>query len=277
MARLLFWNAYKSASEDAISQIANIKQVDLVALAEAQHVSDESIQDRLRSRCQRTFHSVPGAFRIRVYSSFPVDYIRVLSDENNIVSLELRQIFAPSILVIFAHLASKMGQDEPAVSMLATRLRSQIEKLETKAGHRRTIVMGDLNMEPYETGVVSSETLHATMCAKIARRRARQVHGEDRTFFYNPMWNLLGDNNDGPPGTFYRSKNDPNARFWHMTDQVLLRPDAIDLVDVGSLGIITKAGELNLATREGMPNRKYSDHFPIFISTKDEANTPEQA
>jgi hypothetical protein len=137
--------------------------------------------------------------------------------------------------------------------------------------------MGDLNMEPYEPGIVSSETLHATMCAKIARRRVRQVHGEKRSFFYNPMWNLLGDKTEGPPGTFYRSKNDPNARFWHMTDQVLLRPDAIDLVNMDSLGIVTKADALDLATKDGMPNRKHSDHFSICISTKDEVDTLERA
>jgi hypothetical protein len=124
-------------------------------------------------------------------------------------------------------------------------------------------------MEPHEAGVLSSETLHATMCMNIARSRSRKVHGQERFFFYNPMWSLLGDQTKGPPGTYYRKKSDPNAQFWHMIDQVLLRPDAIDLVDMQSLAIVTRADGIELARPDGRPDRSYSDHFPIFIETRD--------
>lgn len=79
----------------------------------------------------------------------------------------------------------------------------------------------------------------------------------------------VGRSDKGPPGTYYRNKSDPNAQFWHMIDQVLLRPDAIDLVDIQSLAIVTRADGIELAGPNGRPDRSYSDHLPIFIETRD--------
>ena len=273
MARLLFWNVQKHASADIIAQIASSNHADVIALAEAGHLEDAVLTRSLWTHSQQTFRRAVGAFRIRVYSSLPEDYIQVRADANGLVLISLRQVFAPDLLIAFAHLPSKMTTDFLGLATLATRLRAAIEDAENIVRHSRTIIMGDLNMEPHEVGLLSSEALHATMCMRIARGRSRTVHGEERRFFYNPMWNLLGDQTRGPPGTYYRSTNDPDAQFWHMIDQVLLRPDVIDLVDIDSLAIITRSDEVALARRNGRPNSRHSDHFPIFIETRDQ---PEQ-
>lgn len=269
MTRLLFWNTHQKAAERVIAQVAAGKQADILALAEASHVNKDTMVRELLLQSGRTYHQAEGAFRIRVYSALPRNYLRVLSEPIGMVFIEVRQVFAPSVLVAFVHLTSKMGLSTASVDMLSARIRPEIEKMEAKVKHGRTIIMGDLNMEPYDIGVVSSESFHATMCARIARRRERRVQGQPRFYFYNPMWNLLGDQTKGPPGTFYRSKGDPNAVFWHMIDQVLLRPDMIDLVDIASLDIVTDTGKINLTTNDGRPNLEYSDHFPIYISTRE--------
>lgn len=269
MTRLLFWNIRQTANADVIAQVVASKQADVIALAEARHLDDGPLTESLRMHCHRAFHRAIGTFKVHVYSTLPSDYIRVHSSSMSMVILSLRQVFGPTLLIVFAHLASKMGTNSDGLSLLATRLRSEIEQMEVSVRHSRTIVMGDLNMEPHESGVLSSETLHATMSMSIARSRSRKVHGQRRLFFYNPMWNLLGDQTKGPPGTFYRNRSDPVAQFWHMMDQVLLRPDVIDLVDTQSLTIVTKADGLELARPNGHPNLDYSDHFPIFIETRD--------
>ena len=269
MARLLFWNVQRHANADVIAKVVAGKQADMLALAEAGHLDDGVVVKSLQVHCHRTFHPIFGAFRVRVYASLPADYIQVRANSMSMVLLSLRQVFAPDLLIAFAHLTSKVATDSNGVGLLATRLRSEIEHMELTVQHSRTVIMGDLNMEPHEVGVLSSEALHATMCMKIARARSRKVHGQERFFFYNPMWNLLGDQTKGPPGTYYRSRSDPNAQFWHMIDQVLLRPDAIDLMDIQSLTIVTRADGIELARPNGRPDRNYSDHFPIFIGTRD--------
>jgi hypothetical protein len=82
----------------------------------------------------------------------------------------------------------------------------QIHEAETQYVHTRTVVVGDMNMNPFEDGMCRSEGLHAVMCKHIARKEKRTVLGKERLFFYNPMWNFLGDETRGPPGTYYRSK-----------------------------------------------------------------------
>jgi len=134
---------------------------------------------------------------------------------------------------------------------------------EKKAGHFRTVVIGDLNMNPFEDGMVGSEGLHAVMVRAIANRRDRIVAGERRPFFYNPMWSYFGDDSEGPPGTYYRSFAKPINYHWNMFDQVLLRPDLLEAYDRGDVRILTRAGDTSLLTAAGTPLKSISDHLPI--------------
>src|SRR4051794_28816862 len=109
MARLLFWNVQKHASADIIAQVVSSKQADVVALAEARHLEDEILTRSLRAYSQRAFHAAIGAFRIRVYSSLPEDYVQVRAQTDGLVFVSLRQVFAPDLLIAFAHLACKVA------------------------------------------------------------------------------------------------------------------------------------------------------------------------
>ena len=46
--------------------------------------------------------------------------------------------------------------------------------MENKAGHKRTVLVGDLNMNPFETGLVTASGLNATMTRKLPRRKNGQ-------------------------------------------------------------------------------------------------------
>lgn len=128
----------------------------------------------------------------------------------------------PGILLAVAHLVDRRIASTNEQAMLAVELGKEIVRVETSIGHERTILVGDLNMNPFEDGVTGSLGLHAVMTRKIAERRSRTVQGTERKFFYNPMWGLLGDQTIGAPGTFYHRKPGVIDVFWHMVDQVLL-------------------------------------------------------
>ena len=268
MTKFLFWNIRNTASESVVADIAASKHADIVALAEAKCVDDIALIAELQNSSRRKYEAVPGAFRIKVYSCLPRTYIKTLSDTVDGVFLSVKQSLGPSLLLSLVHLQSKMGIDPASVDMMATRFRPQIEMMEQSVRHSRTLVMGDFNMDPFDGGLVDSEAFHSTMCRVIAKRGERTVRGASRKLFYNPMWRLLGDRSStSPPGTFYRNKSESKALFWHMVDQVLIRPEAVDLVNIDSLEIVTNTSNLSLRSDNGLPNRKYSDHFPIFIET----------
>lgn len=90
--------------------------------------------------------------------------------------------------------------------------------------------------------------------------------GREYPFFYNPMWNHFGDANESPPGTYYYAGSRHKEFFWQMFDQVLLRPDLIELFELGALKILDKDGTSSLLTEHGLPNNNViSDHLPILF------------
>jgi hypothetical protein len=98
----------------------------------------------------------------------------------------------------------------------------------------------------------------------LAARRTRQVQGEQRRFFYNPMWNYFGDRSVA--GTYYDSRGGPLCFFWNMFDQVLLRPELVSHFKGNTVEIVTTAGSTNLITRLNRPNKDdASDHLPILF------------
>jgi hypothetical protein len=65
-------------------------------------------------------------------------------------------------------------------------LANSIRSVEQKIGHTRTILVGDLNMNPFEEGVVSAAGLHAVMTRRIAEKQSRIVQEKEYPFFAIP-------------------------------------------------------------------------------------------
>ena len=80
------------------------------------------------------------------------------------------------------------------------------------------------------------------------------------------MWGFLG--NGVVSGTMYYNSSDHINYFWHMYDQVLLRPELIPFFDDKGLEIVTNIGSENLLSDIGIVNKKYSDHLPIIFTLK---------
>ncbi len=179
----------------------------------------------------------------------------------------VRSLLGPSFLLVCAHLASKMFQSDDDQADLAHRLAWTIRDEEKREGHARTVVVGDLNMNPFERGVVGSEGLQAVMDRRVALRGARVVQGVARDFFYNPMWSRLGDDSAGPPGTYFSERSSPFSLFWHTFDQVLLRPALLPYFDATSLAVLVKVGDVSLLRHDGTPDTRIgSDHLPLVFS-----------
>lgn len=264
MIKIAFWNVGTRAPSADIAAVAAETHADIIALAELRKGDRSLVAHNLCARTGRSYSQIENSFRIPMFTSLPLRDATALRETRHGTFIKVRQIQEEekSFLLVIVHLPSKAGGDP---SSFTHRLRSEIEEEEKKIGHARTIVMGDFNMEPYDRGLVSSEGLHATMCRSIARRRSRIVRGVERRFFYNPMWSLLGDATRGPPGSFYYRKNYPEVIFWQMIDQVIMRPEAIDIVNIDSIRFITFSSEYEIATRDGKPSM--SDHFPLIMET----------
>jgi hypothetical protein len=114
------------------------------------------------------------------------------------------------IILSIAHLPSKNRKGNLDQFRICQRFSASIRDAEKDIGHSKTIRVGDLNISPFDDGVVAASGLNGTMSWYIAQRINRIVDGEDYPFFYNPMWNFLGDFKSSSPGTYYYNKSGEN-------------------------------------------------------------------
>ncbi len=134
------------------------------------------------------------------------------------------------------------------------------------AGHTRTLLVGDLNMNPFESGMIAAGSLNAVMTRDLADRVTRRVQRRDYPFFYNPMWSLLGDATRGPAGTYYRDSGDHHDYFWNMFDQVLVRPTLLPHFRNEDIMIPSDDGTASLLNARGFLDENCaSDHLPLLF------------
>ena len=94
------------------------------------------------------------------------------------------------------------------------KLDTQIAREEDQAGHRRTVLLGDLNMNPFEPGLVGAGGLNAVMSRQIASRATRTVQGTEYRFFYNPMWGHFGDRRNHTAGSYFYASSEHVSYYW---------------------------------------------------------------
>ncbi len=86
-------------------------------------------------------------------------------------------------------------------------------------------------------------------------------------FFYNPMWGKMGDNSQGPPGTYYYNDSSYANLFWHTFDQVIMRPDLLEYFSDESLQVLDSIKGVSLVSPDGIPDTSIgSDHLPILVT-----------
>lgn len=164
-----------------------------------------------------------------------------------------------------AHLPSKVNFTEESLLVESVHLAQSINKVETSEGHARTILLGDMNMNPFEAGMIAAGGLHAVMSRKVAHRKTRTVQHHKYKYFYNPMWGHLGDNGEAG-GTFYYEGADSLCYYWNLYDQVLLRPALLNGFAPENVRIPTSIRGHSLLQEDGRPDKEMSsDHLPVML------------
>jgi hypothetical protein len=119
-------------------------------------------------------------------------------------------------------------------------------------------------MDPFEAGIIGAVGLHAVMSRQIAARDIRTVQGRDYRLFYNPMWGHFGDAKSSTAGSYYYDSAQHVNYFWHMFDQVLIRPELAERFDSSHVKIVTSLAERSLVRPDGRPDAATcSDHLPV--------------
>jgi hypothetical protein len=266
MTSFLFWNLKRKPRQSLVAKLALSYEVDVIMLAEC--IIPIDVLLRSLNAKDSLYHYAPGigCDKISIFTRFSRDFIPPVYEESRITMRQLRLPGATEILLAVVHFPSKLNWAPSSQAAECSMLSRTIRDTETKIGHTRSVVVGDMNMNPFEEGLINASGLHGVMSRRIAERNTRVVQQREYPFFYNPMWNFLGDAVSNPPGTFYYSSAEHTAYFWHMFDQVLIRPALLDRFNNADLSILTTDGEISFLTANGTPDDNVaSDHLPIFF------------
>ncbi len=252
---------------DTVAKLVQLHQVDVAILAESSFLPTELLTT-LNPIGSSDYYYAPGILndRIQVFTKFSAEFISPVFESDK---LTIRHLFLPgqeSILLATIHFPSKLYWRDESQAFECVELANSISAAEREAGHSRTVLVGDLNMNPFEDGLVSANGLNAAMTRTLANKRSRMVQTKEYPFFYNPMWGLFGDARSTVAGTYYFSAAEHKIFFWNIFDQVLLRPDLLESFDNNELQILHSDGDKSLLTSQGIPDSKnFSDHLPILF------------
>jgi endonuclease/exonuclease/phosphatase family metal-dependent hydrolase len=264
--RFLFWNINRKPLADVVSELADSHKIDVLMLAECE-ADPTTILRVLNHRANASFHFSTGASpTIRIFTRFSGEFLNPTFESDRISIRRLNLPARSEVLLAVIHFPSKRYWSNDSQSMECTELARRIVEEETRAGHQRTVLVGDFNMNPFESGMVGAAGLNSVMSRRVAARNVRTVQGREYPFFYNPMWGHFGDAKSDTAGSYFYDRAEHVNYFWNMFDQVLVRPGLAAKFDSAQLKLVTAAGPRSLVRPDGRPNRvSYSDHLPILF------------
>lgn len=268
MITIVFWNISKNqAVLSHLDCLAQTYDVDIFILAECPWDLETTAQ-RLSGLGIGQFRQVENlkgktTAIVRLQSKKFVHRFTSLGKDMAVWALSSSKLNPPEVLIAGIHLTSKAGGVNDTDQALAVReVVDELNDIEDQHQHRNTILVGDFNMHPYDSGMTSVAAVHGLMTTKLATAPDRVYKNLLRRRFYNPMWGFFGDRTPGPAGSYYWRSSVPHNPHWTIFDQVLLRPAVINALD--ELQILDGDGFHALTTGDGAPNKVYlSDHLPV--------------
>ncbi len=257
----LFWNVkQRSDCEPLIAAMVKTYGVDLLVLAEYAHSEDALLNQIERAGVRRYRADSLAVSSLRLFYRLPL-VIPVFDDKH----LSIRRVNLPGVhlLVAAAHLPSKLHYSPEDQTEFAVQYADEIVSAERATGINNTVLVGDLNMNPFERGVLQHNAFHGMMNRNdVVRQRSRIVGGRSREFFYNPSWRLFTNGLLSPSGTYWYGGGGYATQFWHVFDQVLVRPSLIDAFEERRFEVISLVGRRSLL-KHGTDRPQPSDHLPI--------------
>jgi hypothetical protein len=268
MLSFLFWNLAKNErTAPYVARLAAAYAVDVFLFAECPD-DTQPFLDGLNA-AKRGLFWIPKIekTKVRILSCLQVaDVVPLFTNVGGDMTIcKLKASDPPFLLLAAAHLPAKIGgltdADQHSHAQLVAR---DIADIENELGTRNTLLIGDLNMNPFDPGMVSVTGMHGLMTRQLAAKKDRSYKGADYRRFYNPMWGHFGDRTPGPAGTYFWDSSVPSNQHWSIFDQVLLRAPLMDRLR--NLQILSDDGYHSLLTEQGTPNSvEISDHLPIFF------------
>ena len=158
MTRFLFWNLNRHDLHGFVRDLARQENADVVILAECPtspaQLLEELNADSPDYADARHYQYAPGnCGHLLFFTRFESNLLTPLFESHRV---SIRRLTLPkyqSILLAAAHLPAKMNFSEESLLVESVHLAQAIDEVEVSEGHQRTVLLGDMNMNPFEAGM----------------------------------------------------------------------------------------------------------------------------
>lgn len=280
---ILFWNfpcpggiEKRAVALSALARMVRFHQVDILALAETKKEESGLISEVLAGGSTAVYERADDPVgvhpNIQFFTRFPAKGLVPFRSDDRLDVRRLRLEGRREILIAAIHFYDRRNFTPEEQSAKAVAVNQTLRGAEVRREHTRTVLFGDLNMNPFEPGMVNSAGGFASLPSRVLASRHSSDDFRERQRFYNPAWSRLGREEPDAPGTYYYGNvAKPLNLFWHHLDQVLIRPALLDSFRDEDFQVLTSVpgedGEpIALIRSTGKHwTLKYSDHLPILF------------
>lgn len=162
------------------------------------------------------------------------------------------------LILYVAHWLSKLRDNSERRRSVASYTRKDILDEREKCAETKFIVLGDFNVEPYDTSIING--------LKSSRDKAKIMLNP--SLLYNPFWKFLPIQKNMASGTHYYKKDEYHQ--WHVYDQILISgnffKDGWD-IDDNNVQILDDKAIISLVPSL---NKNPSDHLPVLTKLEKE-------
>jgi endonuclease/exonuclease/phosphatase family metal-dependent hydrolase len=280
---IAFWNINNNTDiADLLIDFVKENEVDILLLAESEKKSngsratkvDDIILDFIiktkKQTLVRDYKFIPNRdFRVKILSSFSPSCFKQKSYLFKSTRWTALYITIPNIIDINlfpVHFHSKVNWSDASQALECVNFSRDISLIENDTNCYNTILIGDFNMNPFESGIIGANGLNAVQDLNYAHSKphGKDIDGTFYKYFYNPMWNHFGDKTL-PYGTHYYRSSGHYSLDWNIFDQIIIRPQMKSYLKVDSFKIINTIFGKNLLNKNNRLNKNISDHLPILI------------
>jgi hypothetical protein len=198
MPTFLVWNVQRKALAGHVVRLVQSARVDVLLLIEKPD-PDGGLSAILAAN---GFALVPARQRFGLYTrldSASFESVSPPEADERTDFWRFRLSETVSITLVAVHGPDRRNVDETARRLFFQRVHENVQAVEARAGHKRTVVVGDFNANPFEESVGGVQGLHAIPVRHVGGRDYRTVGRKDYEFFFNPMWSCYGGTKDRPP------------------------------------------------------------------------------
>ncbi len=255
--KLLFWNLNKKDNADLALSCMHEEKVGIAAFGE---FSGTEFSDELLKGSGYRPMGYGGCDKVKIIAQESIEVLDCF-EESRFAVLPMK-IGKICFIVAAAHLVDRMSSADPEPRLVDIRkMMDVIHGYENALSINKTIVMGDLNANPYDKELLLPNAFNAMLFKGLVRNKTgRTWCGDEYPFLYNPTIHWLSEELENY-GSFYYSGDCANP-IWNCYDQALVSPELMD--SINSYSYLKRIGNRGLIAKV-RPNSNISDHLPLLV------------